>query len=378
MHLSHLFEDLAAWYQTFDFQARVDTTFRPGPQVPPDADGAAGAGRRPDRGGGRARLRPHRRIGHSRLDPAGVAARRATSSGRRDSLPEGNRGPAAGGLQHARQPVRLDAPTRARRFCRRARRGAPLRRLQPDERRLPAHAAGDGRRAARRDDAHVRGGDRSVGASIRCSRPRTARTSSSRRGRTAPSRSPSSMPKMAWARASAEGASKVRPKCIAEQQRVNCNPPVSYFGRNSSWKLAWRSPSGTVVLVRGGSWTAPARVCSRTEEGRASARSSRHRADPTLSLCRRRSRDQARHRRAERTGPSRRPAPMAGRWSPRLRTRPKWRRSSTSRPSHRTRASPFNALIADPPPGAPVPDSPPQEGFLFLDGKGSRFISRVT
>jgi hypothetical protein len=30
MHLSHIFEDLAAWYLTFDFQARVDTTFRPG------------------------------------------------------------------------------------------------------------------------------------------------------------------------------------------------------------------------------------------------------------------------------------------------------------------------------------------------------------
>jgi hypothetical protein len=36
MHLSHLFEDVAAWYQTFDFQARVDTTFRPGLEVKPD------------------------------------------------------------------------------------------------------------------------------------------------------------------------------------------------------------------------------------------------------------------------------------------------------------------------------------------------------
>ena len=33
MHVSHLFEDLAAWYQIFDFQARVDTTFRPGLRV---------------------------------------------------------------------------------------------------------------------------------------------------------------------------------------------------------------------------------------------------------------------------------------------------------------------------------------------------------
>ncbi len=36
LHLSHLFEDVAAWYQTFDFQGRVDTTFRPGLDVPQD------------------------------------------------------------------------------------------------------------------------------------------------------------------------------------------------------------------------------------------------------------------------------------------------------------------------------------------------------
>ena len=35
MHLSHLFEDLAAWYLVFDFQGRVDTTFRPGLDVRP-------------------------------------------------------------------------------------------------------------------------------------------------------------------------------------------------------------------------------------------------------------------------------------------------------------------------------------------------------
>jgi hypothetical protein len=34
MHLSHLFEDLAAWYLIFDFQERVDTTFRPKLDVP--------------------------------------------------------------------------------------------------------------------------------------------------------------------------------------------------------------------------------------------------------------------------------------------------------------------------------------------------------
>jgi hypothetical protein len=34
LHLSHLFEDIAAWYQVFDFQARLDTTFRPGLVAP--------------------------------------------------------------------------------------------------------------------------------------------------------------------------------------------------------------------------------------------------------------------------------------------------------------------------------------------------------
>ncbi len=34
MHLSHLFEDLAAWYLIFDFQERVDTTFHPRLDVP--------------------------------------------------------------------------------------------------------------------------------------------------------------------------------------------------------------------------------------------------------------------------------------------------------------------------------------------------------
>ena len=34
MHLSHLFEDLEAWYLNFTHQQRVDTTFRPGLKVP--------------------------------------------------------------------------------------------------------------------------------------------------------------------------------------------------------------------------------------------------------------------------------------------------------------------------------------------------------
>ena len=35
MHVSHIFEDLASWYLTFDFQERVDTMFKPGLDVKP-------------------------------------------------------------------------------------------------------------------------------------------------------------------------------------------------------------------------------------------------------------------------------------------------------------------------------------------------------
>jgi hypothetical protein len=34
MHLSHIEEDLEAWYLTFSFQEQVDTVFRPGRRVP--------------------------------------------------------------------------------------------------------------------------------------------------------------------------------------------------------------------------------------------------------------------------------------------------------------------------------------------------------
>jgi hypothetical protein len=66
MHLSHIFEDLAAWYLIFDYQARVDTTFRPGlavregtqtiAQGPRDTQSAAQV---------TADYERHRRIGHS-------------------------------------------------------------------------------------------------------------------------------------------------------------------------------------------------------------------------------------------------------------------------------------------------------------------------
>ena len=66
MHVSHLFEDLEAWYLNFTHQERVDTMFRPGLKVgestltvkqgPSDVESAAGVVRDYDR---------HQTIGHS-------------------------------------------------------------------------------------------------------------------------------------------------------------------------------------------------------------------------------------------------------------------------------------------------------------------------
>ena len=66
MHLSHLFEDVAAWYLIFDFQKRVDTTFRPGLEVSPQTQTVAQG---PDEAQTEEEVRQdyeqHRRIGHS-------------------------------------------------------------------------------------------------------------------------------------------------------------------------------------------------------------------------------------------------------------------------------------------------------------------------
>ncbi len=66
LHLSHLFEDLAAWYQVFDFQERVDTTFRPGLEVPRDAQTVAQGVREAQTEEHVVRdFERHRRIGHA-------------------------------------------------------------------------------------------------------------------------------------------------------------------------------------------------------------------------------------------------------------------------------------------------------------------------
>lgn len=66
MHLSHLLEDVAAWYLTFDFQNRLDTTFRPGLDVPSETQTVAqGAEEVQTENEVRRDFARHRQIGHS-------------------------------------------------------------------------------------------------------------------------------------------------------------------------------------------------------------------------------------------------------------------------------------------------------------------------
>ena len=119
MHVSHLFEDLEAWYLNFDFRERVATAFRPGqpalregtltvPQPLKRADSPRGV-KREFRDAG-----PHRpQLG----DPGVVAAAARLRRRGRDGLQARHRHPAAGRLQHAGQPVRLELASRRRRRC---------------------------------------------------------------------------------------------------------------------------------------------------------------------------------------------------------------------------------------------------------------------
>ncbi len=158
MHLSHLFENVEAWYLDFDYRDRVDTTFRPGfqaregaqtlPQKPEDAaseDDLKGDFSRTGTIGHSGSIQPTSRLG---MDTTGADG---------EVYAQGLGDPAPCGLQHARQPVLLDLGSRARPPLRAARRRAALHHLQPVERRLPAKSPGDGRRAAGRHAAAARG-----------------------------------------------------------------------------------------------------------------------------------------------------------------------------------------------------------------------------
>lgn len=66
MHLSHLYEDLEAWYTSFTHQQRVDSTFRPGLEVAPGTLTVKQGPRQAEGGNAVIRdYRQHRRIGHS-------------------------------------------------------------------------------------------------------------------------------------------------------------------------------------------------------------------------------------------------------------------------------------------------------------------------
>ncbi len=154
MHLSHIFEDLEAWYLNFEFQERVDTAFRPGLKVKENAQvvpqGPKQVSSAPRGGAGLQQRRPVR---PQRVDPDELAASAGHDGRGRHGLREGNRHSAARRLQHARQPVRVVGRPEARRRHRRRRGRRPLRRLQSVQRRLPPQPARHGRRAAGRDEA---------------------------------------------------------------------------------------------------------------------------------------------------------------------------------------------------------------------------------
>jgi len=135
MHLSHVFEDLASWYQTFDFQERVDTAFKPGLEAKPGVVTVSQG--------------PHEAASAGSL-------RRGFHRDGRIRVQAGDRGPATRRLQYPRQPVRLELEPGTGRDAEYACCGSPLRGLQSDERRLPSQSPRNGRRPARRHPPSVR------------------------------------------------------------------------------------------------------------------------------------------------------------------------------------------------------------------------------
>ena len=174
MHLSHITEDLEAWYLNFDFDERVLTAFRPGltnvkqgaqtvPQGPKDVSAERGARDAAvhTRRAASATARPIQTTSRLLQDVVGPDGTR---------VPEGHGDPAARRLQHARQSVRVLRATRTRdRLSTRAGCRRALRRLQPVGRRLRAQPARDGRRPARRHEARRSARARARRASTPCS-----------------------------------------------------------------------------------------------------------------------------------------------------------------------------------------------------------------
>ena len=122
-----------------------------------------------------------------------------------------------------------------------------------------------------------------------------------------------------------------------------------------------------VVLVHGG-FVDGAGWAGRLQAAPQGRLQSLDRAEPDHVARRRCRRDEAGARCARQAGHSRRPLLWRRRHHAKRAITRRSSGSSTSPRSRRTRASPSAKLIANPPPGAPVPPIlPPQDGFLFLD-----------
>ncbi len=108
MHLSHIHEDVEAWYINFEFDERVATAFRPNLRVKQDTQTVS---QRPEgrveRRGGTARLSKLGPDRAQRVDPDDVAAVGRRRRGGWDGVSEGHGDPGARRLQLARQPVRV-------------------------------------------------------------------------------------------------------------------------------------------------------------------------------------------------------------------------------------------------------------------------------
>ena len=109
MHLSHMYEDLEAWYDRYDHDERVATAFRPGLPVPA---GTLTVLRAPDEAYEPDLLVSQYRhtgvIGHSAAIQTASPARRGRPRRRRNALQARHRGASTRRLQHPRPPVRVE------------------------------------------------------------------------------------------------------------------------------------------------------------------------------------------------------------------------------------------------------------------------------
>ena len=157
MHLSHIFEDLEAWYLNLDFRERVNTTFRPRLPV---REGTQTVPQPPHRVASENEVRrDYNRfgaIGHSSsLQPASRLQQDIRGSDG-TLYPKGTAIPQRADFNTLDNPFFWSADPKRDRMGEGPAAGPPLRRLQPDERRLPSQPARDGRRHARRREADVR------------------------------------------------------------------------------------------------------------------------------------------------------------------------------------------------------------------------------